>query len=193
MQKDLQKKEQNLSLKIGTIKKIVGKIYSVTKILKDESEPSIVKIKTDYSAEIMRTLLLLKVKDMVEIIGSELTDYQIKYICKYIERHYWAYKISDMNIIIERITQNKSYGKPKIQDIILSIDEYSHERDELAVQFQVKNKPVEIDKITDPDMQEIYAAFKVNEPEKKEKNKSFREKQKEAQLRYLKETKSHRK
>ncbi len=131
--------QSNISTKLETIKPLLGQHKEIEKIISaGNPEPSIAKLKKELGEGIAKVLLLEKIAYLTEIIGTEINQIQVNYIIDYIFDNYWGYKLSDFNIITKMLASRKSYGKPTIQSILSTIDEYSYLREEASVKYQIK-------------------------------------------------------
>lgn len=162
MNQELQTISKNsLTKSMNELIPVTANNTSIIQILTDSSEPSLVKIKKEYGQRVSRTLLIMQVGKMLEITGAELNKAQTEFIADHIEKNYWGYKLSDLNVITTRIATSKSYGKPTIQSICKAIEDYSYERDENAVMIKAReNSKHKEDLITNDRMYKIYEQMK---------------------------------
>ena len=147
---------------------IVGNNKRIIDIITDTGEPSLVKIKANYNSKVSRAILLIGIKMMSEVIGSDLNERQLEFLAEFIEKEYYGYKISDLNVIAERINTRKSFEKVDIRTICSAITDYSYERDETAVMYQAqKNSKFKKDIISSERMLQIYDNLKKEAKKKK--------------------------
>jgi hypothetical protein len=149
--------------------------------LHDSEEPSIVKIKTEYGRQVARTMLLMQIGKMIEILDADFSKVQVKFIADLFENDYYAYKLSDLQAITKRIATSKGYGKPTIQTVCEAIEKYSYERDEAAVGLRSKENSQHKDSpVTNEKVNEIYEKLKrkAKEPSPSQKEKDAKNKSK---------------
>ena len=135
----------------------VGKNTTLTEILSDKKEKSIAALRKEHGAPLTRALIFKHVDEMIELLGAELSPTQVIYFCNFLEKEYWGYKLSDLNILTNRILRSKIYGKITLQVIMYFMELYSTERNEAcSVKVAQEHSEHKGDLITTEAMQKIY-------------------------------------
>ena len=149
----------------------VGKNTTLTEILSDKKEKSIAALRKEHGAPLTRALIFKQVDEMIELLGAELSPTQVIYFCNFLEKEYWGYKLSDLNILTNRILRSKIYGKITLQVIMYFMELYSTERNEAcSVKVAQEHSEHKGYLITTEAMQKIYKTMKeeVKKPKKPE-------------------------
>lgn len=104
------------------------------------NEPSFIKMirNVDNGEKIVRSLIALEVTRMVDLLKADLQKQHVLYMVDYILKHYNGYTISDLTIITDSLVRYNPYGKPILQNLIYELDQYSIQRDEHAVNQNIK-------------------------------------------------------
>ena len=169
-----------LQKRVDAVLAIVGTETTLQGII-ESNEPSIAKIKKEHGKEVARTVIVKKVQEIVEILGAELNPSQLKYLCQFIEGEYWSFRISDFNIVMNRILKSKLYRKD-LAAIIEGIENYSIERAEEIIRYRVKeNEKYKADLMPVKDVLKSYARLKkpkrkIEKPDPKIENEKKIEK-----------------
>ena len=116
------------------------------------NEPCFAIIKREAGEEATKALMYIEVGKMFQLLNADMQKIHIEYLVDYILTHYYAYTISDITCLTDRLVKNNPYGKPILQNIIYELDKYSYDRDEYAVMqrtkeaSKLKSDPIEDDK-----------------------------------------------
>lgn len=165
---------QDTSVKLEKLIPTLGKFHKTEQIISQNNhEPSLQQLETSCGEGEMKILLLRAIAYMEEIIGAVLSENQIDYIMNYILTFYKSYTLSDFNIVTKNITMKPSFGKPRVQTIISAISDYSDERDEACVNYQIKKSSMY--KSEDFSHEKILEEYKRLKAEAKQPKKSDKE------------------
>ena len=138
-------------------------------------EFSFKKMEVVHNVGITKTILLIEINKMVEVLKADMQEIHIDYMINYIITHYYSYSISDLTCITDRLVKNNPYGKPILQNLIYEINQYSIEKQEYAVyQRQKENSQHKADNaLTNAKILKTYDAMKkkAKEPVKTQKQK----------------------
>ncbi len=143
----------------------------------DSKELSFKRMETTGSKQMSKTIVILEVAKMVNILKADMQDIHIEYMADYILEHYYSYTISDITALTDRLVKNNPYGKPILQNLIHELDKYSSEKQEYAVGQRIKENSIhKSDELpTKSQVLQTYEAMRkeANEPKQTQKERDL--------------------
>lgn len=144
------------------------------------------KINHEGGEKVSKAIIYAKMELMASLFGLDFGSEHYGYFIKYFLNHYDYLTTDDIDLFIDFVAEQKIYGKLNLQMLINLLGEYDVKRSNFAIDIATETKTeVEIDdKILD-----IWKD-KTKDIIAPDQQLNSREKMREAQKRYLKESKN---
>lgn len=148
----------------------------------ETKEPTFKKMEMEAGKKLTKTLLIVEINKMAQLLKADMQEVHIEYMAEYILQNYYSYTISDLTALTARLVKNNPYGKPILQNIIHELDEYSNERFAYAEQERIKEAgELKNDLAPDVEILRLYDKLKA-EAKKKPETQKEREDRVQAEL-----------